>query len=331
MADDPGGALVTVEVRNPVLRRELLERWRGRRAVTALTVYLLLLVGLITLLRFGGTYALREASMGGWGPPPSATGPLLGRFLLDNTLGLVLGLVLFVTPAYAAAAIASERERRTLGLLRITLIRPRSIVLGKLGVSSAWILLLVLASAPIAASGFVLGGATLGDLVTGLLVILVVAVSVASVALWVSSRARRTTGAVVVTYAVVLALVVGTLVTAFAEFAASRFDLHDDQRPVTLVLNPFYALADASGVSVDTMGAGVPSVLTPFAAMLPRSDIFGPVVVDDVGPLGEVGFGAPPGRRPIWPISVVAYLAMGGLALWRASANLGPRDGVRET
>jgi ABC-2 type transport system permease protein len=322
------------EVRNPVLRRELLERWRGRRAVTALTIYLALLIGGIALLRVAGTFGLREMAMGGWGPPPTSTGPLLGRFLLDNILGGVLSLVLFVTPAYAAAAIAGERERRTLGLLRITLVRPRSIVLGKLGVSSAWITVLVIASAPIAASAFVLGGSSLGDLLRGLLVILVVATSVAAMALWVSSRARRTTGAVVATYALVLFLVVGTLFTAFAEFAAQRFEMPDDQRPVTLVLNPYYALADATGVSTDSFGMGLPSVLTPFAAMLPRQDVLGGPVAFDGQPMDLVddgGFAAPRGGVGVWPISVVLYLALAGLALWRASTNIGPRDGVRET
>lgn len=322
-----------LQTTNPVLRRELLERWRGRRAITALTAYLLLLVAGISLLRVAGTYSLRQMTMGGWGPAPTALGPVLGRFLLDNTLGGVLGLVLFVTPAYAAAAIASERERRTLGLLRITLVRPRSIVLGKLGVSSAWILLLVVASAPIAASAFVLGGSSLGDLLRGMLVIVVVAIAVASVALLISSRAKRTTAAVVGTYAVVLALVLGTLFTAFAEFAAQRFEMREDQRPVTLLLNPFYALADATGASV-SMSSTAPSVLTPFAAMLPRQDPFMAIAVGggpNFGPDGEMLAPVQRHRPTVWPISIVLYLAIGVLSLWRASTNLGPRDGVRET
>jgi ABC-2 type transport system permease protein len=326
-----GGPMKT-RVANPVLRRELLERWRGRRAVTVLTIYLLALVGLLILLRWVATTYLDDAARGGWGPPSSATGPMLGRFLLENTLAVVLGLVLFVAPGYAAAQIAGERERRTLGLLRITLVRPRSIVLGKLGASSAWIVLLVIASAPVAAAAFALGGVSPGDLFAGLLVILVVAVSVAAIAIGVSSRARRTTGAVVMTYAIVLTLVVGTLVSAFAEYAAAGFDMNDGQRPITLRLNPFYALADAAGSSMAFADMGVPSILTPFAAVLPASDAFGRAGIDDLGEPIEDGWLPSGGIRDlVWPQTVVAYLLLAALALWVATRSIGPRDGVRET
>lgn len=324
---------------NPVLRRELLERWRGRRAATVLTLYLLLLVGLLLLLRTAASTMLGDAARGGWGPPASAAGPLLGRFLFDNTLGAVLGLVLFVAPGYAAAQIAGERERRTLGLLRITLVRPRSIVLGKLGAASAWIVLLVIASAPVAASAFVLGGASVADLVAALTVILVVAVSVAAIAIGISSRARRTTGAVVTTYAVVLALVVGTLVLAFGEFAAAEFDMREDQRPVSLRLNPFYALADASGASTPSGPGALPSILTPFAAMLPDDDPLGGPQAVDVA-VGE-GAGARlvgPADEPVrtrswsvWPLTVMLYLGLATAGLAVATRSIGPRDDVRET
>ncbi|WP_052664718.1 ABC transporter permease [Nitriliruptor alkaliphilus] len=330
---------------NPVLRRELLERWRGRRAVLVMTLYLGVLGGLLLLLRWIGGRVLAEQMQFGFGGPVLSPGPMLGRFLLENLLALVLGLVLLVAPGYAAAQLSGERERRTLGLLRITLVRPRSIVLGKLGASSAWIVLLVVVSAPLAATAFALGGATPGDLVRGLLVVLVTAVSVAAVALGVSSRARRTTGAVVTTYAFVLLLVVGTLIGAFAQFAASGFSMGSD-RPAALYLNPFYALADATNATTG-FGGQLPSVLTPFAAALPGDrfgDPFGepvdrPMMVEEAGVVGMVEadlqpLPAGPERRSgdaVWPWTLLWYTLLAGLSLTLASRSLGPRDGVRET
>jgi ABC-2 type transport system permease protein len=343
---------------NPVLRRELLERWRGGRAVIVLVAYLGVLGGLLLLIRWIGVRYFEDQALHGWGPAPIASGPMLGRFLLENLLAMVLGLVLFVAPGYAAAQLAGERERRTLGLLRITLVRPRSIVLGKLGASSAWIVLLVVATAPLAASAFVLGGATPGDLVRGLIVVLVVTVSVAAMAIGVSSRVRRTTAAVVLTYGLVLVLVVGTLIGAFAEFAARGFDLGPDRRPVALYLNPFYGLADASASNAQAaFGMGLPSVLTPFAAALPaRDDVFGigfdavaveEVVVDGAAVGGDVGVVEAPApdvaplvaqqplrrgpRVPVWVVTSGLYLLLAGGALTVASRSLGPRDGLRET
>jgi ABC-2 type transport system permease protein len=336
------GGRVTLRGRavNPVLRRELLERWRGRRAVLVLTLYLGVLGGLLLLLRWLGGRLLLEQMQFGWGGPVLSPGPMLGRFLLENLLALVLGLVLLVAPGYAAAQLSGERERRTLGLLRITLVRPRSIVLGKLGASSAWIVLLVLVSAPLAATAFVLGGATPGDLVRGLLVVLVTAVAVAAVALGVSSRARRTTGAVVATYALVLLLVVGTLVGAFAEFAARGFEMQGDDRPMALYLNPFYALADATNATTG-FGSQLPSVLTPFAAVLPDSDVFGgfdgeAVLVEELGAgpgfPDEVGVPGPARRGgSVWSWTLLWYVLVATAALTVASRSLGPRDGVRET
>lgn len=341
---DVGRVRLVRRTLNPVLRRELLERWRGRRAVLVMTLYLGVLGGLLMLLRWIGGRVLVEQMQFGFGGPMVSPGPMLGRFLLENLLALVLGLVLLVAPGYAAAQLSGERERRTLGLLRITLVRPRSIVLGKLGASSAWIVLLVVVSAPLAATAFVLGGATPGDLVRGLLVVLVTAVSVAAIALGVSSRARRTTGAVVATYAVVLLLVIGTLVGAFAEFAARGFSMPNDDRPIALYLNPFYALADATNATTG-FGARLPSVLTPFAAALPDNAVFGgpepmPMVAVDEGFAGE-GFQEPgfveppignrPGSRRVWQWTLVAYVVLASLSLWVASRSLGPRDGVRET
>lgn len=331
---DVGRVRLTDRTVNPVLRRELLERWRGRRAVLVMTLYLGVLGGLLLLLRWVGGRILAEQMQFGFGGPVLSPGPMLGRFLLENLLALVLGLVLLVAPGYAAAQLSGERERRTLGLLRITLVRPRSIVLGKLGASSAWIVLLVVVAAPLAATAFVLGGATPGDLLRGMLVVLVTAVSVAAMALAVSSRARRTTGAVVATYALVVLLVVGTLVGAFAQFAANEFSMGGD-RPAALYLNPFYALADATHASTG-FGDQLPSVLTPFAAALPDSDIMGgemvvmgggPGFMPEGGVIGAEG----PDRRAVWPWTVLWYTALATLSVWVASRSLGPRDGVRET
>lgn len=320
---------------NPVLQRELLERWRGPRAAVVLTAYLGVLGGLLLLARWLATNYLEQQALNGWAPV-TASGPVLGRFLLENLMAGVLGLVLFVAPGYAAAQLAGERERRTLGLLRITLLRPWNIVLGKLGASSAWTVLLVLVTAPLAATAFVLGGATLGDLLKGLLVMLVVAVCIAAMAIGISARTRRTTGAVVLTYGLVLVLVIGTPIAAFAEFAVRDFAVEGDYRPVAMYANPFYALADATGSSTaSTFAGGMPTVLTPFAAVLPRDDVFrgGPVMAVGGGAAVGVEHAGPAAPDPptVWPITLGIYLLLGFLGLWSATRALGPRDGVRET
>ena len=259
---------------NPVLRRELLERWRGRRAFVVVTVYLAVLSGLLYALYRMGLAIL--SNQFGFGVDPAFAGPSLGRFLLESLLFVVLLLVLFVTPAYAAASIAGERERRTLMLLQLTLLRPVQIVLGKLGASVAWVTLLVVAAIPLGAVLLFLGGVTLPDLLRSVVYLLVVATGVAGIALGLSSVARRTTGAA-----------------------------------VTLYLNPFYGLADAA-TTTSGLGANMnlPAPLSGIAFFLPDTDRFmgfppGPVAEDEGGR----------SRTPVWLITGGGYLLAGMLGV----------------
>lgn len=259
---------------NPVLKREVVERWRSRRAPTTLTVYLTILGAIMYLLYRGGTSILRSSF--GFGFDPSTSGPVLGRFLVEGLFFFVLLLVLFVGPGYAAAQISGERERRTLTLLQVTLLRPVQIVLGKLGAATAWLALLVLAAVPLGAVAFFLGGIGIADLLRGGVMLLVIAVSVAAISLGISSMTKRTTGSIVLTYGTVLALTLGTLFLAGAEAIFRSTRNEQVITPVALYLNPFFGLADAVNAStVSSSGIGLPSPLGLFAELLPGAPAMG--------------------------------------------------------
>lgn len=254
---------------NPVLRRELMERWRSRRASATLTVYLAVLGGVLYVLyRVARTVLAQQFGFGAM--DAFAAGPLLGRFLVEFLLVLVLLLVLFIAPGYAAAQLSGERERQTLPLLQTTLLRPRQIVLGKLGASVAWLLLLVVAALPLGAVAFFLGGVAVGDLLRGIGFITGIGVSIAAMALGISALTRRTTASVVLTYGTVLALTVGSAFAAGVEYVVRSSGMGHPVRPVALVLNPFYGLADAAHSESGFDGA-LPSPLSAIGAVLPGS------------------------------------------------------------
>lgn len=327
-------------IANPVLRRELVERWRGRRAFAVLTVYVAILAAVLGLLAWIGTEVAADSGFdagGGFG-----AGPQLGRFLFENVVAFVLLLVLFITPGYAASQISGERERRTLGLLQITLIGPFGIVAGKLGSSVAWLLLLIVAAVPIGATGFFLGGVGLTDLVGAVGVTLFVAVAIAAVGIGISSLVRRTTAAIVVTYGLVLFLLFGSLFLALVESVAREFDFGPADRPVALYLNPYYGLADAVGATGDAFGpAFMPSVLTPFAAALPQDPdgTFGPEPVPpieggarDLGlqPEGVPGPFVEDQEAPrVWPWTLALYGAFGVLGVLVATRRVRPGTAPR--
>ncbi len=321
---------------NPVLRRELVERWRGRRAFVVVTLYLGVLTAMMLLLLWAASSFMSDGMASGMDP-----GPAMGRFLLENVFGLVLLLVLFVGPGYAAAQIAQERERRTLGLLQITLVTPWRIVTGKLGAASAWLLLLVALAAPMAAAAFFLGGVTVGDLLRGITYLAVITVAVAAMGIGISAVVRRTVAAVVLTYALVLLLVGGTI---FATGIETVFRRGGNDRPVAILANPFLGLADAVRASEQFE---LPSILSPFVLGLPARNrgngfdgmgggFVGGAMVDPAAPQGrlledpfEERFGQPvfdqdQGRHPVWLALMALYTAMGLLALLVATRRVRP-------
>ena len=330
---------------NPVLRREVMERWRSRRAAVTLTGYLTVLGAVMYLLYRGGTAVL--SSQFGFGVDPGTAGPVLGRFLLEGLFFFVLLLVLFVGPGYAAAQISGERERRTLTLLQVTLLRPLHIVLGKLGAAVAWLTLLILAAVPLGAVAFFLGGIGLGDLLRGGVMLIVLAVSVAGIGLGISSLTRRTTGSIVLTYGAVLALVLGTFFLAGVEAIVRSTRGETIRTPVALYLNPFFGLADAVNAARPSMAgmSALPSPLGIIAETLPGSTFMGgPQVMEaDVVVLGDGDTGAgvapppglPPGpmpeafpapqqqgRRPVWLIVMGIYATLGSLGVLVATRRL---------
>lgn len=324
---------------NPVLARELTERWRGRRAVATLTAYLAVLAGLAYALYRIGRSVLVASS--GFAPDlAGGGGPVLGRFLVEGLLCFILVGVLFVAPGYAATQIAGERERRTLPLLQLTLLRPWEIVAGKLGAAVAWLVLLVVAAVPVGAVAFFLGGVAPSDLLAGLAFLLLIAVCIAGMGLGVSSVVRRTTAAVVVTYGIVLLLVVGTLFAGLAEFIGRSTQGLEERTPIALYANPFFGLSDAAdAVPPDgAAGARLPSPLGLAASAHPdrfaeRRGARGMAVADPAGPAA----GAPgprvlaqdvdEGWLPVWAWTAGLHVLLGAGGLLLATRRLARVEG----
>lgn len=190
---------------NPVMLKELRSQMRGWRAFVVLTVYLLLL-SCLTIALYLSVYATSAAmvSLGG-----GLMGATTGRTLFGGIVLLELLLVCFIAPAFTAGTISGERERQTYDLLVTTLLRPRSIVFGKLGSALAYVVLLILAALPLQSLAFILGGVTPAEVFIALIGLLVTALISASVGLFFSSLVRSTILSTVLTYGVVLFMTVG--------------------------------------------------------------------------------------------------------------------------
>ncbi len=328
---------------NPVLARELKERMRRRRSFAVLTAYLLVLAAVLWLLYLGasagdqlvGPGILRLAS--------------LGRATFQTLLFAMLLLVCFIVPGLSAGGVAGERERQTLVPLQVTLLRPLSILLGKLGASLAFVALLVMATLPLIGISFVLGGVGPWEVMRGVAMVLVVATTVACLALTCSTLIRRTQGATVISYAIVLFLVGGTFFVFGAQLLASREGPAGRSQAV-LWLNPLMATADV--VNRPVGGQTFPSPFTPLQELIkqrqerpgfPAGSAFdsgvgvaevvgpegGPVVVPEPAPVpGQLLLAETPfrpsllNRIPFWVFSLALYVALSAGGLFLACRRL---------
>jgi ABC-type transport system involved in multi-copper enzyme maturation permease subunit len=178
---------------NPILRRDLLEILRSRKAL-AFEFGLSLICIFLVLLRWP-TGNLADLS-----------GARSIQVLRIFGFGLLSGILVLV-PAFPATSLVREKIRGTLALLLNSPLKPASIYLGKLGAVLGFTLILLIMTLPAAAACYALGGSAFNGGISLLYVILVVAaLQMASVAMLVSSRSNSTDGALRVTYAIVLAL-----------------------------------------------------------------------------------------------------------------------------
>lgn len=223
---------------NPVLDRELRERLRTRRATVVLTFYLMIL----SLVLYAIYSAQVSSQRSGFGDPFASQSAGIGRTLFETIVIVMLGLVLFIVPGLTADALTGERERQTLVPLQVTLLRPRSIVIGKLLAALAFVTLLVVATLPLIGVSFVLGGVVVSQVAKAVVAVLATGVVVAALALACSGLAKRTQGAMVLAYGVALFLTLGIP----AVYAGQRA-IDDDgphPAPTVLLLSPFVATAD---------------------------------------------------------------------------------------
>lgn len=244
---------------NPVLARELKQRMRARLTWLVITVYLGLLAVILRVVLAG----MSQFSGADFGNPFASAA--VGRSVFGWLLFFILILVCFIVPGLTAAAISSERERQTLTSLQVTLLSARSIVLGKVLASLAFVSLLVIASLPLISVPFLFGGVSLGEMLRGVAMVLVTAVTLGCAGVAISTVLRRTQAATVVAYGLTLFLVLGTFVIYGAQRA---FDGPiRTASPAVLILNPFVATADVIR-SGDANNAGLASPFTALQSLL---------------------------------------------------------------
>src|SRR5690606_21943258 len=152
------------------------ERMRRGRTAVVLTAYLLLLSGIFYLVY----RVTRDMRTDPWESAVSQVAGA-GRGIFEWLVFFTVLLVLFLVPGVTAGAIAGERERQTLVPLQVTLMRPVSILLGKIGASTAFLLLLLVASMPLLAVSYLIGGVSVGQVLAAVAMVAFTGVGLAAI------------------------------------------------------------------------------------------------------------------------------------------------------
>lgn len=274
---------------NPVLMKELRQRFRSSKTIWLLVLYLLL-IGAFVL---GFTYL-------NWRNAPGFYQPDNSRAIFAVLSMAQLFLLAFVTPGLMAGAISGERERQTLNILLTTRLSAWQIIWSKLVSSSAFVLLLLLATLPLYSIVFLYGGIAPGQVLGVFGYYLVTMFFFGCIGIACSSFFKRTGVSTITAYGLVFAISAGTALLSLFLTEFERFRQVGTSGMATtpsflfgvaqflMEINPFYVLAQilSNGVSADR--------IVDFAL-------------------------------PYWGVYTLVYLVAGGLLLYWSARLLSPR------
>ncbi|GAA1820512.1 ABC transporter permease [Agromyces neolithicus] len=165
-----------------------------------------------------------------------------GGAVFSVVVFFVLLLGTLVSPALSGNAINGERDTGTLATTQVTLITTAQLVVGKW--LAAWLtaLAFLAASVPFLVFGIVLGQITAATILISVLVLAVELAVIAAIGVGLSGVLTRPLFSVVVTYLVVAALSVGTLIA----FGLGGASIQSDVRQTTIAVD--YEALDENGL-----------------------------------------------------------------------------------
>jgi ABC-type transport system involved in multi-copper enzyme maturation permease subunit len=238
---------------NPVITKELKGRMRGRQGFIMLSAYLVLISFFIILiyifLSVDGTVANGDPSFL----------QTVGKIIFSTVVLLELLMLGFIGPALTSGAISSEREHKTIDLLRTSLLSARALVFGKLSSAVIFLLLLIFTAIPVQSLAFFLGGVGMAEMVISTLMLVVTAIFFCTLGLFFSSFSQRTLIATVFSYASILISFIMFIIALFFISVLGSYGNPSSliENIVTIAIwflfstNPFYAATMSEVILID--------------------------------------------------------------------------------
>lgn len=225
---------------NAVLDNMLTTRFRTFRPVLLITLYNLLVIGVILVI------------MGFMSAISGADTNTSGTVLFDVLVFFQFGLIVLIMPALTSGLISGERERKTLDLLLCTQMTPFGIVAGKLLSGCLMMGLCVVCSIPMITTAYLYGGVSVLSILSIVACYLVTIIAIGSLGVFFSAIFKRTTAAVVVSYLAVFIIGAVSTVGGYIDMTIQSV-VHQNignffpNYPILWIFNPIIALIEIVG------------------------------------------------------------------------------------
>lgn len=188
---------------NPIVRKDLKVISRSMKYSWGLFAYVavLAIVFLFTLLIVGSFYS--------YGGVSKNIDIYEGYITFFPVIGVAqLGIISIIVPIITASSISGEREKQTLDVMLTTTTTSTSIVIGKITSAVIRVMSFVIASIPLMAASFVMGGLSWAILFEYIILAFIFAVLTGSIGTFCSAVCKKTIPAIILSY-VIYAVIYG--------------------------------------------------------------------------------------------------------------------------
>ncbi len=177
---------------NPILERELKTRMRTWKTSILLTVFLLIIGGILTLFFVGNSAA---SSFGAYGFDPSIISTIY-----DFLAVTMMVMLIIIIPVFTATAISGERERQTLDLMLCSDFSPWKIVFGKMSAALSFVLLMIMTAMPFMAITLLFGGISIVDILKLVVYYMAASIMLSSIGMFTTTHFKKNVTSILMSY-----------------------------------------------------------------------------------------------------------------------------------
>lgn len=163
------------------------------------------------------------------------------------------GLLSLMIPVITSSSISGEREKQTLDIMLTTPMSPYAIVKGKLWSAMMIVMMYMIASIPVMAIAFILGGLSWWNIVGLFIMLIYLGIYVGSVGIFCSSVVKKSVAATILTIVIGIGIILGTVLIFFttysviqAYYISSGSGYYDEPYALALIflVNPYSPIVD---------------------------------------------------------------------------------------